>query len=294
LGLLFISPWLIGFLWLTLYPMLSSLYYAFTDYNLIKAPEWAGAANFKGLLTDNVFWTSLRNTLWMTGVTVPASTILCLTLALLLNNQIRGRSFYRAIFYVPSVMPMVAAAVCWMWFLNPMHGPLNAFLGLLGIQGPNWLRDVHWAKPALVFTILWMSGPTMIIYLAALQGVPQHLLESAQLDGAGWYGRFLHVVLPALSPAILFNLIVGIIDAFQIFTQPYIMTVNPQNPLPGGPANATLVYAIYIFNNAFRYFKMGYASALAWVMFLVIFICTILVFFTSARWVYYETGGAER
>ena len=292
-GLLFVSPWLIGFLCLTLYPMLSSLFYSFTNYNLIKAPEWIGAANFRELVSDNLFQVSLKNTLWMAGVTVPLTTLLCLTLALLLNNKIRGRSLFRAAFFLPSVVPMVAAAVCWMWFLNPMYGPLSQFLGLFGLQSPNWLRDVHWAKPALALTILWISGPTMIIYLAALQGVPQHLLESAELDGAGWFSRLLHITLPAVSPAILFNLMCGIIDAFQIFTQPYIMTVNPQNPHPGGPANATLVYAINIYNNAFKNFKMGYASALAWVMFIVIFACTMLVFSSSARWVYYE-GGDQR
>ena len=177
-GLLFVSPWLIGFLCLTLYPMLSSLFYSFTNYNLIRAPEWIGAANFRELVSDNLFQVSLKNTFWMAGVTVPLTTLLCLTLALLLNNKIRGRSLFRAAFFLPSVVPMVAAAVCWMWFLNPMYGPLSQFLGLFGLQSPNWLRDVHWAKPALALTILWISGPTMIIYLAALQGVPQHLLES--------------------------------------------------------------------------------------------------------------------
>ncbi|MCL6613790.1 MAG: sugar ABC transporter permease [Firmicutes bacterium] len=273
--------------------MLSSLYYSFTDYNLIQVPTWVGIQNYREMADDHLFKISLKNSFLMTIMAVPLTTLLCLSLALLLNHQIRLRSFFRSIFFLPSVVPMVAAAVCWMWYLNPQYGPLNKFLALLGIDGPNWLRDVHWAKPALVMTILWVSGPTTVIYLAALQSVPSHLLESAELDGAGWFRRFWHVTLPAISPAILFNVIAGLIDSFQIFTQPYIMTVNPQNPLPGGPANATLVYAINLYNNAFKYFKMGYASALAWVMFVIIFICTALVFFTSARWVYYESEGGE-
>ncbi|MCL4515679.1 MAG: sugar ABC transporter permease [Firmicutes bacterium] len=283
-GLFFVSPWIIGFLWFTLYPMGASLYYSFTDYNLIKTPQWIGAANFRELLGDELFWTSLYNTFYLTVVGLPVTTIFSVGLAVLLNQKIRGLAFYRTIYYVPSVVPIVATSIVWMWLLNPAYGPINTFLGWLGISGPNWLRDMVWAKPALILTGLWGVGPSVIIYLAALQEVPQQLLEAAELDGAGAWQKLFRITLPMISPAVFFNVIMGVIGSFQIFAQPLIMT-------NGGPANATLVYALYLFRNAFSYFKMGYASALAWVLFGIILLCTVLIFKTSARWVYYETGG---
>lgn len=285
-GLLFVSPWIIGFLWLTVYPMVASLYYAFTDYNLIKAPQWLGTANFQELFRDELFWTALYNTFYLTVVGLPVGTMFAIALAVLLNQKIRGLAFYRTIYYVPSVVPIVATSIVWMWLLNPAYGPINTLLGWFGIMGPNWLRDTFWAKPALVLTGLWGVGPSVVIYLAALQEVPKQLLEAAELDGAGSWHRLFRITLPMISPAIFFNVIMGVIGSFQVFAQPFIMT-------GGGPVNSTLVYALYLFRNAFSYFKMGYASALAWVLFGVILVCTLLIFKTSARWVYYESGGGR-
>jgi multiple sugar transport system permease protein len=294
-GLLFVSPWLIGFLWLTIYPMLSSLYYAFTDYNLLKAPIWVGMANFKDMLKDDLFRISTYNTFWFTIIGLPLCTIISLVLALLLNQKIRGQSWYRTFFYIPSVVPMVAASMCWIWFLNPVYGPFNQFLHLIGINAPNWVKDIIWAKPAILLTIIWVIGPSIVIYLAALQDVPTQLLESAELDGAGRLGKIFNVVLPVISPSIFFNVVNGIIGMFQLFTQPFIITASGVNAnSPGGPANATLVYTIYLYQNAFRYFKMGYASALAWILFIIIFIFTVITSVLAGRWVYYESGGTNR
>ncbi|MCC6446204.1 MAG: sugar ABC transporter permease [Armatimonadetes bacterium] len=281
-GLLFASPWLIGFLLFTLYPIAASIYYSLCSFDGISVMRWAGLDNYKTLLADDtLFWKSLGNTLYMVILGLPIGLAASLTLALLLNWKVKGMAFYRTIYYLPSITPVVATSILWLWLLNPEIGLVNRMLSLMGLSGPGWLVDPKWAKPALIFMGLWGAGGSVIIYLAGLQDVPEQLYEAADLDGANIWQRFRHVTLPMISPIILFNVIMGAIGAFQYFTQVYVMT-------QGGPQDATLFYALYLFNNAFLNFKMGYASAMAWVLFLITLVCTLIIFKTSARWVYYS------
>ena len=286
-GLLFISPWLLGFLTLTLYPVIASAYFSFTEYRVMSPPKWVGLRNYVELFSDHdYFLPSLANTVFM-FIELPIALALAVGIALLLNQKLRGMAFFRTLFYLPSVVPTVASAILWLWLLNPEYGLVNRGLGMVGVNGPGWLQDPLWAKPGFILMNLWMVGGNIIIYLAALQGVPQHLYEAAELDGAGAWRRTWHVTLPAISPVIFFNLVLGVINTFQYFTQPFMMTGAP-GVAPGGPANSTLLYPLYLFQNAFAFFRMGYASAMAWILFLLTVAATLLVFKTSARWVYYE------
>jgi multiple sugar transport system permease protein len=290
-GLLFASPWLLGFLIFVLYPLLASLYYSFTDYNIIKPPQWVGLDNVRALLTDSLFWTSMGNTLYMVVFGLPAGLAVSLLLAILLNQKVAAMPLFRTIFYLPSIMPAVASALLFLWVLNPQYGMINLALRSVGIAGPGWMTDPAWSKPALIILGLWTSGGTMLIYLAGLQGIPVHLYEAAMIDGANWWHKFWHVTIPMLSPTIFFNLIIGLIGTVQYFTEAYIMTTGNSggsNDIPGGPLNSTMFYSIYLFQNGFAYFKMGFASAMAWILFLIVLAATLLIFKTSARWVYYE------
>ena len=290
-GLLFASPWLLGFLIFVLYPLVASLYYSFTDYNIIKSPQWVGLDNARALLTDSLFWTSMGNTLYLVVFGLPAGLAVSLLLAILLNQKVAAMPLFRTIFYLPSIMPAVASALLFLWVLNPQYGMINLALRSVGIAGPGWMTDPAWSKPALIILGLWTSGGTMLIYLAGLQGIPAHLYEAAMIDGANWWHKFWHVTIPMLSPTIFFNLIIGLIGTFQYFTEAYIMTTGNSggsNDIPGGPLNSTMFYSIYLFQNGFAYFKMGYASAMAWILFLIVLAATLLIFKTSARWVYYE------
>lgn len=279
-GLAFISPWLLGFLVFTLYPVFASLYFSFTDYNVVAAPRWIGARNYTDLFADPLFSRTLFNTLYLAAIGIPVSLTISLIIAMLLNTRIRFQGIFRTLYFLPSVVPAVAAALLWRWFLNPDYGPVNEFLWWLGINGPGWLADPNWSKPALIFASLWGVGGSMVIYLAGLQNVPIELYEAADLDGANGRQRLRYVTLPMLSPVILFNLVMGIITSFQAFTNIYIMT-------GGGPNNSTLVYALYLYQNAFQFFRMGYASAMAWVLMLITIVALVFVFRTSG-WVYYE------
>lgn len=284
-GLLFASPWIIGFTVFTAYAIGASLYYSFCRYDLLSAPQWIGARNYSRLLfEDEVFVRSLHNTLYMVMFGLPVGLAASLGLSLLLNVKVKGIAIYRTIFYIPSLVPAVALATLWLWLLNTDIGLVNVLLGKIGINGPGWLTDPAWSKPALILMGLWGAGGSAIIYLAGLQGIPDHLYEAADLDGANMLQKFRHITLPMLSPVIFFNLIMGLIGSFQYFTQVYIMT-------SGGPQDSTLFYALYLFNRAFVDLKMGYASAMAWVLFAITLLCTLLVFKTSARWVYYEGAG---
>ncbi len=282
LGLAFISPWLVGFLVFTVYPVLASLFFSFTDYNVVSAPRWIGVRNYTDLVVDPLFAKTLYNTLYLAVIGIPFSLVLSLLIAMLLNNKVRLQGLFRTLYFLPSVVPAVAAALLWRWFLNPDYGPVNEFLWKFGINGPGWLADPTWSKPALILASLWGVGGSMVIYLAGLQNVPVPLYEAADLDGANRWQRFRFVTLPMLSPVILFNLIMGIITSFQAFTNIYIMT-------GGGPSNSTLVYALYLYQNAFQFFRMGYASAMAWVLLIITAVALVGVFRTSG-WVYYEAG----
>jgi multiple sugar transport system permease protein len=280
-GLLFISPWLIHFLWLNLYPFFASAYFSLTRYTVIAPPRWVGLDNYVSLLRDDPrFWTSLYNTVYFTVFSVSLGTIFAIAMAMLLNMRVRGLSVYRTIYYLPSITPLVATAIIWIWLLNPQAGILNHILRTLGLPAPSWLGDPRWAKPSMILMSIWGVGGAIVIYLAGLQDIPRELLEAASLDGANSWQQTWSVRLPLLSPVIFFNVIVGLIGSFQYFTQAYVMTL-------GGPADATLFYSLYLYLSAFQFFKMGYASAMAWLLFWVIMACTLLIFRTSARWVYY-------
>ena len=281
MGLLFAAPAIIGLLIFTAYPIVASIYYSFTSYSVLQPGSWVGLDNYRTLLTeDPVFYTTLYNTLFMAVFTIPLSVIVAMGLAMLLNLKVRGQAFYRTIFYLPTIVPFVASSVLWLWIYNPQYGIFNSLLWYAGIQGPGWLNDPAWAKPALVIMNLWTVGGWMVIYLAGLQDVPQELYEAAELDGARWWDRTWHLTLPFMSPYILFSVIQMVIGVFQYFTQVAVMT-------QGGPADATRVYAYYLYQNAFTFFKMGYASAMAWLLFIFVVILTIIIFRTSARRVYY-------
>jgi multiple sugar transport system permease protein len=290
-GYAFISPWLLGFLFLTAGPMLASLFISGTSWTMLSSPRWVGFENYSRLmLEDPLFVQSLWNTLYFVVLAVPLGLVCSLGLAMLLNQRLRGIGVFRTIFFLPSITNMVAVSVLWLWIFNPEYGLLNLALQKVGIVGPLWLQDAAWAKPALVVMSLWGMGGTMIIFLAALQGIPAELFEAASLDGAGPFRRFLHVTLPMISPAFLFNLIVGIIGSFQVFTQAYVMTGTAQPGSEGGPNNATLFVVLYLYKKAFQEFKMGYASALAWTLFAIILVFTMLQWRMSKRWLYYEAG----
>jgi multiple sugar transport system permease protein len=281
-----IAPWAIGFLCFSLIPILASLVLSFTEYAVKTPPVFAGLLNYRTMLKlDPLFWQSLKVTFTYTFAAVPLGVIASLSLAIVLNQKIPGLTVWRTIYYVPTVVSGVAVAVLWILIFNKQFGLLNwVIYRLTGIQGPGWISNAHWVIPSFILMSLWGIGGPMVIYLAALQGVPTELYEAAQIDGAGSWRRFLSITLPMISPTVLFNGVTGLISTFQIFTTAYIMT-------NGGPQNASLFYGLYLYKNAFTYFKMGYASALAWVLFLIIMGCSLLVLRSSSRWVYYETGG---
>jgi multiple sugar transport system permease protein len=279
-----ISPWIVGFIVFTGGPMLASLGLSLADYNVTSAggPQFTGFANYVKLLVgDPKFWHSLQVTLTYAIAAIPLGLVAGLALALLLNAKVPGIAVWRTVYYMPSVVSGVAVSVLWMYIFNARFGIVNWILGWFAIQGPGWLNSTEWALPALIIMSLWSVGGGMIIYLAGLQGIPTTLFEAATMDGANSWQRLRHITLPLITPVIFYNLVIGIIGTFQYFTSAYIMT-------NGGPAEATLFYNLYLYNNAFRYQKMGYASALAWVLLLVVLVLTLLVFRSSAAWVYYE------
>jgi len=283
-GLLFTAPWLVGFLAFLAYPIGASFYYSLTYYTALTPPSWVGLANYVQLLTrDNLFAVSVGNTLYFVALSVPLGIAVALALAVLLNNRrLVHLGAFRTIYYLPSIVPLVATSILWLWILNPQSGMINNMLGHLGLPGPGWLASTVWSKPALIFMSLWGTGNTMVVLLAGLQGVPQELYEAAAVDGATPWRRFWHVTLPQISPSILFVAIINTIAGFQYFTQQYIMTGNT-----GTPANSTLMYSTYLFDNAFSYNQMGYASAMAWLLFLAVLVCVVAIFVLSTRLVYY-------
>jgi multiple sugar transport system permease protein len=280
-GLAFCSPWIIGFLAFSILPMLSSLYFSFTHYSVLRPPRWTGVDNYVRLLTDDrLFWLSLANTLYYTIVGNLVGGTVALVLAMLLNMKVRGLAIYRAVYYIPVVVPIVASSVIWLWLFNPQYGLLNYLLDPLGIPPIPWLTDPRWAKNSLILMSLWSIGNTVVIFLAGLQDVPVELYEAAELDGASGIGKVRFVSIPMISPVIFYNLIIGTIGGLQTFAQSYVMT-------QGGPADSTLFYALYLYNSAFRDFKMGYASGMAWILFVLIMIISLVLFKSSSRWVYY-------
>jgi multiple sugar transport system permease protein len=284
-GLLFCSPWLIGFSVFLIYPIISSVYYSLTEFSVLQEPAFVGTANYRDLLSEGVFWKALGNTFFYAAFALPLGMIVALAIAMLLNTDVKGMTVYRTIFFLPSLVPTVATAILWLWIFNGQYGILNFGLREMGIPAPNWLTDPQWSKPALVLLGIWGVGNAVVIYLAGLQDVPEHLYEAADLDGAHWLQKIRHVTLPMMSPVILFNLIIGIIGTFQYFAVPFVMAPN------GQPARSAYFIAVYLYDNAFPYLQMGYASALAWILFLMIAALTALAFWASRDRVHY--GGAS-
>jgi multiple sugar transport system permease protein len=300
-GVSFLAPWFVGFLAFTLIPVVLAFYYSLCDYSLLQPPVFIGLSNYRELAGDPIFWKSLVNTLIYAAIALPAGMLVSLGLALLLNQKTLGQSVFRTILFIPSLVPTVASAMLWLWLFNTKLGLLNTLLAtgpgtaLVGaanaalralrlpvLQTPiGWLTDPSWALPSLAIMSLWGVGYTVVIYLAGLQDVPVSLLEAAEIDGAGAWKRLRHVTLPMLSPVIFFNLIMAIIGTLQAFAIPYIMT-------GGGPARATYFYTMYLYDNAFRYLKMGYASSMAWIQFLIVVALSAIAFWSSKRWVHYQ------
>jgi multiple sugar transport system permease protein len=284
-GYLFIMPWLLGFVVFTAFPMGFSFVLTFMDWDLLGTQTWAGLANYQKLVSDALVGVSLYNTAYFTFFSVPLRMLVALGAALLLNSSVRGLSFFRTFFYLPTVVPAVASVVLWMYMFNPSLGLLNMGMSALGLPRLNWLWDIQLSKPSLILMTLWTTGNVIIIYLAGLQAIPTQLYEAARIDGAGAWAQFRNVTLPMLSPSILFNVIMGIIGSFQVFTNAFLMTA-------GGPLNSTLFTVLYLYRAAFEQFKMGYASSIAWVLFVIVLIFTLIQWKLANVWVYYE--GAEQ
>ncbi|MDA1388101.1 carbohydrate ABC transporter permease [Glycomyces lechevalierae] len=279
---LFISPWLIGFVGFLLGPMIASVYISLTEWDSFTPPEWVGLQNYTEALTeDPVFWKALWNTFYYAAVSVPLGLVIGVWLANLLNKRVRGRKLFRTFIYLPTLVPLVATAMVFKMVLAP-SGPLNDLLGWFGIDGPNWLIDESWVKPALIVLSAWGAGGATVLLLSAMNGIPRELYEAAEIDGASPWRQFWSVTFPQITPVIFFNLIMGLIGAFQIFSQVYILTA-------GGPNNASKTMVPLLFDEAFKFYHFGYASAVAWLLFIVIMAFTLIAFRTSRKWVFYET-----
>lgn len=285
-GLLFCSPWILGILFFIVYPTLASFYFSLTRYNLLQPPQFIGLSNYETLLTDPTMGTAVYNTLYYMLFWIPLNIILAIAVALLLNMKVKGLAFYRTMFYLPVLVPPVATSLLWVWFLNPQYGIANWVLSLVGIAGPGWLASETWSKPSIILMSLWGSiGGAMLIFLASLQDVPQDLHDAAEVDGANAWQRLWSIIIPLLTPVIFFELIISIIAALGYFTVPYVVTNGT-----GTPANSLLLFALILYRDAFFDFKMGFASAMAWAATIIVFILTYIVFRTSNRWVFYQSG----
>lgn len=281
-GMICVAPAVLGFLLWQLGPILGSLFIAFTDWGIAGTPDWVGLGNFKQIFTeDQLFRKSLGVTLYFSLASVPLRMLLAFLLAVLLNQKIRALPIFRTIFYLPSIVPAIASSVLWIWLFNPDFGLLNAVLRPLGFPKIQWIYGSDSVIPSFILMSLWDIGPMMIIFLAGLQGVPRQLYEAVEIDGGNAWHRLKHITVPMITPTILFNLILSIIGAMQTFVQPYVMT-------DGGPNNNSLMYVLYLYKKAFEQSQMGYASALAWILFVIIAVMSFVVFRTSSSWVYYE------
>ncbi|MCL4368923.1 MAG: sugar ABC transporter permease [Actinobacteria bacterium] len=288
-GLLFTLPWIIGILAFIVYPTVASFYYSLTEYNLLQAPTFIGLGNYEQLFTDSTMGTAIYNTAYYVILWVPLNIVLSILVALLLNVKVRGMAAYRTLFYMPVLVPAVAASLLWVWFLNPQYGAANWLLSLIGIHGPGWLASTQWSKPSIIIISLWGSiGNAMLIFLASLQDVPQDLKDAAEVDGANAWQRTWSITVPMITPVIFFELIIGLIAGIQYFTVPYVITGGT-----GNPADSLTLFALILYRAAFFNFQMGYASAMAWSATVVIFILTYIVFRTSSRWVFYQGGDAR-
>jgi multiple sugar transport system permease protein len=287
-GFVFVSPWLVGTLGLVLYPMALSLYYSFTNYDIIGAPQFVGFSNYQQLLNDPEFRQALGNTIYLVVVMVPLSLLASLGYALLLNLPAYGQRMFRTVLYLPQMVPTVAAAILWIWVLNPKYGLVNTILGWFHILGPLWLNSITWSKPAIVLLNLWGIGGATIIFLAGLQGISPALLDAARVDGANLWHRFRHVTLPALSPLLLFNAVIGILAAMQYFTQAFVMGGGDSGETSMGLGNSLQFAVVYLYEVAFEDLRVGYASAMGWVLFVLMLVFIVVLLRVSVRWVHYE------
>lgn len=286
-GYIFVMPWIIGFLAFTAGPLLFSLFASFTDYNITSHMDFVGTENYQGLFTeDGLFWTSLWNTLYYVLFSVPLTTIGAIFLSALLNQDVPGIRVFRTLYYLPAVLSGVGVYLLWMQLLDPGTGMVNLMLGWVGIDGPNWLFDPNWTKPSLIFMKLWSVGGAMLLYLASMQGVSKTLYEAAEIDGANTFRQFFHITLPMITPVIFFDVVTSLIGGFQIFQEAYVMSSNGE----GGPANSLLFYNLYMWRQAFENFNMGYAMAMSWILFIIVFILTMINLKLAPRWVHYEGG----
>jgi len=284
-GIIFIIPWFIGFIVFGLYPMIMSVYYSLCRYDVLRIPQFIGFGNYQKLIfEDPYFWTSIYNTLVYTILRVPLCIAGSLLLAVLVNNAVKGVKIFRTIYFIPSIVTGVVLSVVWLWMFNPQFGLINSFLAYFGIPGPLWLLDPNWSKPSMVLMSVWsIGGGRMLVFLAALQGIPKHLYEAVDIDGGGWWVKFRNITIPMLSPVIFLWSVLEIIFSLQVFVEAYIMT-------QGGPLNSTMFYNLYLYNKAFNDFEMGYASALAWILLIISLIITVIQFRLSKKWVYYDGG----
>jgi len=289
-ALLFISPWIIGFLWFQIYPIAASFYYSLTEYNIMQSSVFIGLTNYQNLFQhDDLFVKALTNTAVYSLFSIPLNLIIAFFLALLLNLNIPGRAVFRTAFYFPAVVPGVATAILWTMLLNTQGGLVNVALGLVGISPIPWLSSPDWAMPSLILLSAWSIGPTVVIFLAGLQDVPRVLYEAAEIDGASPLRLVRHVTLPMISPVILFNLVIGIIAALQVFALPFIIFGGGSgSSSAGGPLNAVLMYSVQLYTVAFQQLEMGYASAMAWILFVIIFVLSLAAMRMSTRFVHYD------
>jgi len=292
-GWVFIIPSVLGLIFFKVGPVLASLAFSFTKYDIISPPKYIGIENYSKLMTDAFWIKSIQVTLKYTVLFIPLALIVAYVIALLMSQDLKGIHIYRTMWYLPSLVPVVAGAIVWRWALNPEFGPINYPLRVLGLNAPGWLTDPNWIIPSVVLIQLWAVGSSALIFLAAIKGVPETYYEAAEVDGAGGWTKFWSITLPMTSSVIFFQLIMLVIASFQVFGVAYILFSGQTTSDPAGPGNSALFYVLYTYRNAFGYFKNGYASAMAWIMFIVVMLLTILFFRTQKMWVYYETEGGE-
>jgi multiple sugar transport system permease protein len=289
---LFILPWLISLLVLSAYPILSAFYLSATDYTIMNTPTWVGLRQYVDMFTkDPLYWKSVYNSFYYAILAVPLQLIVALALALLLNMKAKGVGIFRTIYYLPSLVPVVAATIMWIFLFDPRAGVVNAGLNLIGLPSLGWLKSAAWSKPALILMSLWgATGWQMLIFLASLKEIPKVYYEAAMVDGANSWQRLLKITFPLVTPALLFNLVMGVIESFQVFSSAYVATAGSGGSYTssGGPLNSLLVYLLLLYRYGFRYFQMGYASAMSVVLFLALVLITFLLFKFSGRWVFYE------
>jgi multiple sugar transport system permease protein len=292
-GWLLILPAVLGLVLFRLWPVVASLYYSFTKYDIISPPQWIGLANYQTMFQDELWLKSVQVTLHYSVLFIPLSLITAYTIGLLMSQELRGIAAYRTMWYLPSLVPTVASAVVWRWALNPNFGPINYPLHMLGLPAPGWLTDPQWIIRSIVLIQLWALGNSALIFLAAIKGVPGSYYEAAEVDGANAWQKFRNITLPMTSSVIFFQMIMAIILSFQVFGVAYVLFGGESTGAAAGPGNSALFYVLYTFRNAFGYFKNGYASAMAWLLFVVVMLLTLILFVTQKRWVYYEVEDAE-